>query len=62
MKPSSHEAVLEEILEDKVGSSRGRRNPRAVKRKVGKFPTTHRQTPLGPKGEITFKDHIVIIK
>ena len=54
--------VLEEILDEKVGSSRGRRNPRAVKRKVGKFPIAHRQTPLGPKGKITFEDHIVTIK
>jgi hypothetical protein len=30
--------VLEEILAERVVSSRKRRNPRAVKRKMGKFP------------------------
>jgi hypothetical protein len=30
--------VLEEILQQRVVSSRGRRNPRALKRSVGKFP------------------------
>jgi hypothetical protein len=30
--------VLEEILAERVVSSRKRRNPRAVKRKMSKFP------------------------
>jgi hypothetical protein len=30
--------VLEEILEERVASRRNRRNPRAVKRKMSKFP------------------------
>ena len=33
-----HERVLEEILQERVVSSRGRRNPRGVKRKMSKFP------------------------
>lgn len=32
-----------EILEERVGSSRGRCNPRAVKRKMSKYKTKHRQ-------------------
>ena len=34
--------MLNEILESRVVSSRGRHNPRAVKRKVSKFPTRSR--------------------
>jgi hypothetical protein len=30
--------VLEEILDESVGSSRNRRNPRGVKRKMSSFP------------------------
>jgi hypothetical protein len=30
--------VLDEILDERVVSSRGRRTPRAVKRKLSKFP------------------------
>jgi hypothetical protein len=37
-----HEAILDEIAEGRVSSSRGRSNPRAVKRKVSKFPTRSR--------------------
>jgi hypothetical protein len=33
-----HQAILDEILQERVVSSRGRRNPRAVKRSVGKYP------------------------
>ena len=33
-----HEAVLDEILEERVVSSRGRQIPRGVKRKMSKFP------------------------
>ena len=36
------ERVLAEILEVRVVSSRGRINPRAVKRKMSGFPTKHR--------------------
>jgi hypothetical protein len=33
-----HEAVLDEILEERVLSSRGRRVPRGVKRKMSNYP------------------------
>jgi hypothetical protein len=36
--------VLDEILQERVVSSRGRRTPRAVKRKLSKFPV-RRQHP-----------------
>ena len=37
-----HECVLREILQERVVSSRGRQNPRGVKRKMSKFPIRHR--------------------
>ena len=37
-----HEEVIAEILEERVVSSRGRRNPRAIKRKLAKWPVRHR--------------------
>lgn len=33
-----HNAVLKEILDESVASSRNRRNPRGVKRKMSNFP------------------------
>ncbi len=36
--------VLAELLEAPVVSSRGRHNPRAVKRSVGKYPIRARST------------------
>ena len=52
-----HEAVLRELLEQRVVSSRGRHNPRALKRSVGKFPirarcqaqSVRRDFPIGVK-------------
>jgi hypothetical protein len=41
------DAVLEELLEERVSSSRGRKNSRAVKRKMSKFPTRHRNPQTG---------------
>jgi len=44
-----HERVLEEILQERVVSSRGRRNPRGVKRKMSNFPLRPRgAAPLPP--------------
>ena len=44
-----HERVLEEILQERVASSRGRRNPRGVKRKMSNFPLRPRgAAPLPP--------------
>jgi hypothetical protein len=42
-----HQAILEEILEERVRSSRRRYNPRAVKRKMSNFPTKSRNTQRG---------------
>ena len=41
-----HEAVLAEILQARVVSSRGRRNPRCVKRKMSNFPPKTRSSTL----------------
>lgn len=35
---AAHEAVLDEILSERVVSSRYRRNPRGVKRKMSNYP------------------------
>jgi hypothetical protein len=41
--------VLDEILQERVASSRGRRNPRGVKRKMSNFPLRPRHAkPLKP--------------
>jgi hypothetical protein len=37
-----HEAVLDEILDELAASSRNRRNPRGVKRKMSNFPLRSR--------------------
>jgi hypothetical protein len=42
-------ACPEEILQERVVSSRGRRNPRGVKRKMSNFPLRPRRArPLPP--------------
>jgi hypothetical protein len=41
--------VLEEILQERIVSRRGRRNPRGVKRKMSNFPLRPRHAkPLKP--------------
>ncbi len=55
-----HEAVLEEILEERVGSSRGRRNPRGVKRKMSGYPLRRNQ-PISPPIQ-DIEKHIRIVK
>ena len=42
-----HQGVLDEILEERVVSSRRRHNPRAIKRKMSNFPTKHRNPQHG---------------
>ncbi len=37
-KSAFHDAVLDEILQERVASTRNRRNPRGVKRKMSNFP------------------------
>ena len=39
-----HSAILDELAEDRVVSSRGRRTPRAVKKSVGRYPIRARCT------------------
>jgi hypothetical protein len=52
--------VLEEILQERVVSSRGRRNPRGVKRKMSNFPLRPRHTK--PLQSINIEKAIRIIK
>jgi len=52
------QAILDEILEVPVVSSRGRSNPRAVKRKMSKYPTKHRAAACQP-GRRTISVRIV---
>lgn len=40
-----HDKVLEEILQEPAVSSRNRRNPRAVKRKMSSFPIRRKTAP-----------------
>jgi hypothetical protein len=52
--------VLEEILQERVVSRRGRRNPRGVKRKMSNFPLRPRHAqPLKP---INLEKAVRIIK
>jgi hypothetical protein len=55
-----HEAVLDEILEERVVSSRNRTCPRGVKRKMTRYPVR----PHGSKhsAPINIGKHIMIIK
>ena len=46
-------ARIEEILQERVVSSRSRRNPRAVKRKMGNFPLRQRGDPPPPPFDIS---------
>ncbi len=51
-KRAFHDAVLDEIIEERAVSSRNRRNPRGVKRKMGNFPLRPRQTEPRPRIDI----------
>ncbi len=44
LKKAFHEAVLQEILQERVSSSRNRLNPRGVKRKMSNYPLRPRQS------------------
>ena len=44
-----HDRVVEDILEERVVSSRNRRNPRGVKRKMSNFPLRRRGSKPMPK-------------
>jgi len=52
--------VLDEILQDRVAPTRGRRNPRGVKRKMSNFPLRPRHAP--PLQSIDIKKAIRIVK
>lgn len=47
-----HDQVLDEILQERVVSSRNRRNPRGVKRKMSNFPLRPRHVKPLPKIDI----------
>jgi hypothetical protein len=55
-----HEAVLNEILEERVVSSRGRRVPRGVKRKMSNYPLRPRASQLIIR--IDFTTAVVLVK
>ena len=55
-----HERVLEEILEERAVSSRNRRNPRGVKRKMSNFPLRRRGSK--PMSQIDLQLVIKIVK
>jgi hypothetical protein len=59
-KRAFHNAVLDEILEDRVVSSRNRRNPRGIKRKMSSFPLRPRHVKPLPK--INIREAIRILK
>jgi len=59
-KKKFHNAVLDEILQDRVVSSRNRRNPRGVKRKMSNFPL--RQRHLTPLPKLNIREAIRIVK
>ena len=59
-KKALHEAVLQEILQERVSSSRRRLNPRGVKRQMSNYPLRPRQR--GPTRRINFSASVRIIK
>ena len=59
-KRAFHKAVLDEILQERAGSSRNRRNFRGVKRKMSNFPLRPRH--LKPLPEINIRKAVRILK
>ncbi len=55
-----HEAILDELAEDRVVSGRRRRNPRAVKKSVGKYPIGARCKAVSTR--IDFANCVKILK
>jgi hypothetical protein len=55
-----HDSVIEEILEEKVASNRGRHIPRGVKRKMSAFPLRSRGAVHTPR--LVIENHIQIFK
>jgi hypothetical protein len=54
-----HQAVLDEILEERAVSSRHRWNPRGIKRKMSNFPL---RTAQGKKHLKPIADYVRILK
>ena len=52
--------MLVEIVAVPAERSRGRHNPRVVKRKMSNLPTEARAAP-GPRRHFRYPDHIVIV-
>lgn len=52
-------AIPIEIVARPTDRSRGRRNPRAVKRKMSRFPTRSRAQPP-PRQRFNYADHVVV--
>jgi hypothetical protein len=59
-KKAFHDAVLREILEERVVSSRSRRNPRGVKRKMSGYPLRPRERTKTMRLHV--ENHIAVIK
>ena len=53
-----HDALLDEMLAERVASSRNRRTPRGVKRKMSKFPP--RRAPTRPSPQSTPRRRTVV--
>ena len=54
--------ILIEILAEPAERSRGRHNPRVVKRKMSNFPTKSRSTArAAPARRLRYHEHIVIV-
>src|SRR6185436_15322519 len=54
--------ILIEILAEPAESSRGRHNPRVVKRKMSNFPTKSRSTARAARSRsLRYDEHIVIV-
>jgi hypothetical protein len=58
-KKALHEAILEEILEERVSSSRHRINPRGVKRKMSGYPLRPRKRHCTRRIDISQRIRIV---
>lgn len=61
MWPRLQQQVLEEILEERVESSRGRRNPRGVRQKMSSYKLKRRGQHMDPD-DILFEAYIEIIR
>ena len=53
-------ACPEEILQERVAPSRGRRNPRGLKRKMSKFPLRPRGAPPLPRVQVSVV--VIVVK